>query len=252
MRNTRRRRIPQIGRRDFVKSCAGLMALGLQSRARSGEFNTEKPYTPSRLVDSYGEPFRATALNAGETYLFHYPYVATPCFLINLGKAVNGGNALQTESGEQYRWPGGVGPGNAIVAFSAICAHKMTHPARSVSFINYRPETISYTNNKDKTEKGSDLIYCCSERSVYDVRDGARVLGGPASQPLAAIGLEYDPDDESLIATGTFGGEMFKRFFAEFGNRLQLEYGVTEVDSEVGETTLTQHIDEFTDSRVLC
>lgn len=248
----RNKRSPHLDRRDFVKSCAGLMALGLQSRARSGEFNTEKPYTRSHLVDEYGEPFQVKNLDVGQTYLFHYPYVATPCFLINLGQAVNGGNALQTESGEQYQWPGGVGPENSIVAFSAICAHKMTHPAKSVSFINYRPETISYTNNTGKSAEGSNLIYCCSERSVYDVRDGARVLGGPANQPLAAIGLEYDPAAESLIATGTFGGEMFKRFFVEFGSRLQLEYGVTEVDADVGETTLTQHIDEFTKSRVLC
>lgn len=228
------------------------MALGLQSRARSGEFNTQKPYSRSRLVDEHGEPVRAKDLVPGQTYLFHYPHVATPCFLINLGQAVNGGNALQTESGEQYRWPGGVGPESSIVAFSAICAHKMTHPAKSVSFINYRPETISYTNNREKTVEGSDLIYCCSERSVYDVRNGARVLGGPANQPLAAIGLEYDPAAESLVATGTFGGEMFKQFFAKFGSRLQLEYEVTEVDAEVGETTLTQHIDDFTNSRVLC
>lgn len=228
------------------------MALGLQSRARSGEFNAQKPYSRSRLVDKHGEPIRAKDLVPGQTYLFHYPHVATPCFLINLGQAVNGGNALQTESGEQYRWPGGVGPESSIVAFSAICAHKMTHPAKSVSFINYRPETISYTNNREKTVEGNDLIYCCSERSVYDVRNGARVLGGPANQPLAAIGLEYDPAAESLVATGTFGGEMFKQFFAKFASRLQLEYEVTEVDAEVGETTLTQHIDDFTNSRVLC
>jgi arsenite oxidase small subunit len=243
---------PRIARRNFVKSCAGIMALGLQKRAYSGQLNGRKAYTRSRLVDGYSRPFRAQDLNAGETYLFHYPFVSTPCFLINVGRAVRPGKPLQTESGDRYQWPGGVGPNGSIVAFSAICAHKMTHPSKSVSFINYRPETITYTNNYDRPEQGSHLIYCCSERSVYDVRDGARVLGGPANQPLTAIGLEYDPEQDSLSATGTFGGEMYQQFFTQFGNRLRLEYEVDDVEAEIGRATMVQHIGDFTDSKVLC
>lgn len=243
---------PRFGRRDFVRSCVGLMALGLQSRARAGKLDEAKQYPPSRLVDVHDKPFRIDNLQPGETYLFHYPYVTTPCFLINLGETVSPGKPLQTESGEQYQWPGGAGPDSSIVAFSAICAHKMTHPAKSVSFINYRPETIRYTNDQDQRAEGRHLIYCCSEKSVYDVRDGARVLGGPASQPLTAIGLQYDDSQEALIATGTFGGEMYAQFFSRFRSRLQLEYEVTEVDAEVGATTVVQHIEAFTDSQVLC
>lgn len=242
----------EIGRRDFVRSCVGLMALGLQSRARSGQMTGGKSYTRSHLVDEHQQPFKAADLRPGETYLFHYPYVATPCFLINLGRPVSAGEPLETEKGEQYQWPGGIGPDNSIVAFAAICAHKMTHPAKSVSFINYRPEKITYTNSNDKTAEGRHLIYCCSERSVYDVRDGARVLGGPASQPLTAIGLEHDPGDDSLYATGTFGGEMYEQFFAKFTNRLQLQYGVTDVDAPVGGSTVVQNIDDFSRSVVLC
>ncbi|HSH41923.1 MAG TPA: hypothetical protein VK973_07355, partial [Arenicellales bacterium] len=200
----------------------------------------------------HGAPFAASTLKPGQTYLFHYPFVATPCFLINLGQAVGPGGPLETASGEQYRWPGGTGPGNSIVAFSAICSHKMTHPARSVSFINYRPETISYTTSNNQRAEGKHLIYCCSERSVYDVRDGARVLGGPADQPLTAIGLEHDAASDSLYATGTYGGEMYEQFFARFTNRLQLEYGITEVDAEVDSETVVENIESFTDSQVLC
>lgn len=243
---------PRIDRRGFVKSCVGLMALGLQSRARSGELTGMKTYPRARLVDQHRGPFKIRNLNAGETYLFHYPFVTTPCFLINLGRAVRPGKPLETEAGDQYQWPGGVGPKGSIVAFSAICAHKMTHPAKSVSFINYRPETITYTNSNDKLAEGRDLIYCCSEKSVYDVRDGARVLGGPAPQPLTTICLEYDPGDDSLFATGTFGGELYKQFFAEFTSRLQLSYRVTDVDAEIGDATVVQHIEEFTESVVLC
>lgn len=243
---------PHIARRDFVRSCVGLMALGLQTRARSGQLADANTYDRSHLVGQHSEPFRVKDMKPGHTYLFHYPFVTTPCFLINLDRPVNPGKPLETESGEPYQWPGGSGPDNSIVAFSAICAHKMTHPAKSVSFINYRPETITYTNSDDEVAEGRDLIYCCSERSVYDVRDGARVLGGPASQPLTAIGLEYDPTDDSLYATGTYGGEMYKQFFAEFTNRLQLEYRVTDVDAKVGSTTVVQRMDEFTNSVVLC
>lgn len=246
------RRPPKINRRDFVRSCAGLMALGLNVRARAGEFDVRNTYTRSCLVDEKNRPVGVEDLEIGETYIFHYPFRTTPCFLIRFGEAVRPGKPLETESGERYRWPGGVGPQRAVVAFSAICAHKMTHPAKSVSFINYRPETINYKDNKDNPAQGRHLIYCCSENSVYDARDGARVLGGPAAQPLAAVGLEYEQNSGSLIATGTFGGEMFEKFFAEFTTRLQLEYQVTDVSAEVGETTLIQHIDDFTDTLVLC
>lgn len=246
------KRPPRIARRDFVKSCAGLMALSLQRRARANELQAVREYSPARLVDEHNQPFRVGRLQPGVAYVFHFPFRATPCFLIDLGQPVSPGDPLETKTGEPYRWPGGVGPEQSIVAFSAICAHKMTHPAKSVSFINYRSEIINYTNSDDKRAEGRHLIYCCSERSVYDARDGARVLGGPANQPLAAIGLKYNREDESLIATGTFGGEMFEQFFDKFTSRLQLEYRVTDVSTEVGETTRVQAMEEFTRSRVLC
>jgi Rieske Fe-S protein len=228
------------------------MALGLQRHARANEFKDGRKYRRSHLVDVYNKPFHAGRLQRDETYLFHYPFLTTPCFLIDLGESIDAGEPLQTETGERYEWPGGVGPRRSIVAFSAICAHKMTHPARSVSFINYRPERITYENTREQPSTGRHLIYCCSERSVYDARHGARVLGGPAKQPLAAIGLDYDRETDALFATGTFGGEMFMKYFAEFTTRLQLEYEITDVSDEVGETTRVRHIDDFTKTRVLC
>ena len=35
--------------------------------------------------------------------------------------------------------PGGIGRDKSVVSFSAICAHKLSHPSRNISFINYRP-----------------------------------------------------------------------------------------------------------------
>lgn len=242
----------RLNRRDFVRSCVGLMALSLRGRARAGELASRETHPRSRLVDEHQRPFRVADMTAAKAYLFHYPFRTTPCFLIDLGEPVDGADGLRTEAGESYRWPGGTGPDRSVVAFSAICAHKMTHPAKSVSFINYRPGTVTYVDTNDNSAEGRHLIYCCSERSVYDVRDGARVLGGPARQPLAAIALDYDPDTDALSATGTFGGEMFDRFFAEFTSRLQLAYGTTDVAEHVGADTVVRSMDEFTGNQVLC
>lgn len=44
----------------------------------------------------------------------------------------------------------GVGPGASIVAFSAICAHRMSYPTRNVSFIDYRHKPMS----EDDPENG--------------------------------------------------------------------------------------------------
>jgi Rieske Fe-S protein len=229
-----------------------MLALTLPRRARSGDLSGGKTYPRAILVDEHGQALAASALEAGTSYIFHYPFVATPCFLIDLGMAVKPGRPLETESGQRYHWPGGAGASSSIVAFSAICAHKMTHPAKAVSFINYRPGKVRYVDNARQPATGSEVIYCCSESSVYDARDGARVLGGPATQPLAAIALDYDPEADTLAATGTFGGEMFERFFAKFSNRLQLEYGVTDVSAGVGAATVVRHMDEFSRSRVFC
>jgi Rieske Fe-S protein len=60
---------------------------------------------------------------------------------------------------------------------------------------------------------------------VYDPAEGARVLSGPAPQPLAAIVLEYQPDEEALYALGTVGAEQFDAFFDKYRMKVALEYG---------------------------
>ena len=123
-------------RREFVKLCASAVAGVSASPELLGEVNRElQPYERVALIDLRNqEPMRASALEVGETYLFHYPFVTTPCFLIDLGRPVKGRKNLETRDGDHYYWPGGVGPKQSVVAFSAICAHKMSHPSRSVRF----------------------------------------------------------------------------------------------------------------------
>jgi Rieske Fe-S protein len=207
-------------------------------------------YQRVRLVDGSERPVTASDLKVGENYLFHYPYISTPCFLLNLGKAADGAR-LRTEDGEQYHWQGGVGPQRAVVAFSAICAHKMSHPAREVSFINYRHQQVAFENARKQVSQRAQVIYCCSEKSVYDPTEGARVLGGPAKQPLTAIVLESD-ERGVLHAVGTIGGEMFDRFFREFAARLAIEFRTRDVRKLVTGTAAVTPLAEYCRNQILC
>jgi len=204
-------------RRDFVQVCAASAAGAALPDARATPLSA-RMYKRARLVDEKRNPIRHADMKVGATYVFDYPFAATPCFLLKLDRPADGGVVLKTETGYDYRWEGGVGPGRNVVAYSAICAHKMTYPTKQVSFIGYRDEPSPVAG------KGK-VITCCSDRSVYDPAAGARVVSGPAPQPLATIILEHDPKADELFAVGTFGGEKFQEFFAKYAFRLQMEMG---------------------------
>ena len=242
----------RTARRQFVKLCVSAVALGAHRAALATPEGTGRKYRRALLIDHRNRPIRAADIVAGENYVFHYPYISTPCFLLDLGEALTRKIELNTEAGTPYQWQGGVGPSSSIVAFSAICAHKMTHPARAVSFINYRHEKVRFENHREQQQEASKVIYCCSERSVYDVRNGARVVGGPAKQPLAAVMLEYVAERDELYAVGTYGGEMFEKFFATFAARLQLEYRTTDIARQVAGRTELVPLDEYCSTQILC
>ena len=241
-------------RRGFVKMCASAVA-GIMASPEllARDHQQYHRYGRVALIDPYSsEPVRAASLGVGETYLFHYPFVSTPCFLIDLGKPVTSKNTLKTGDGDLYRWQGGAGANSSVVAFSAICAHKMSHPAPSVSFINYRHGEVKFRNSYDEIEQRSGVIYCCSENSVYDPANGGRVLGGPAPQPLAAIELEYDAQQDSFYATATIGGEMFERYFSNFHDRLVLQYGRFDIDQALTDATELMRLSEYTQRTINC
>jgi arsenite oxidase small subunit len=64
-----------------------------------------------------------------------------------------------------------------------------------------------------------------SEHSEYDADSGARVLNGPAPQPLAAVVPEYDSANDGLHAFGTLGADLYNAFFAKCEMELELDYG---------------------------
>lgn len=241
-------------RRGFVKLCASALAGITASPETLAEGMREvHVYERVKLVNVQNhEPVTSSSLEVGETYLFHYPFVTTPCFLINLGQPLTQKTIMQTRDGKPYRWPGGVGPSRSVVAFSAICAHRMSHPAPSVSFINYRHEITSYRNLDDEEVENSNVIYCCSEKSVYDPARGGQVLGGPAPQPLAAIALDYVEAEDQFYAMATIGGEMFDRYFETFGDRLILDYGRLDIRRESSDVTELMRLDDYSTNKVLC
>jgi Rieske Fe-S protein len=237
-----------VTRRGFVQACAALAA----SLRVPGRAEAARDYQRVRLVDGNQQPVAPGQLTVGANYLFHYPYRTTPCFLLRLGTPTGGGAELTTEDGEHYRWEGGVGPDHSVVAFSAICAHKMTHPAQAVSFISYRHQEVDYRDLGGAVERRARVISCCSERSVYDAAAGARVLGGPAAQPLAAVRLEHAPNEDALYATGVYGGELFARFFAAFDYRLALEFDTTDIERLTSGTATVSRLDDYSRRLVTC
>ena len=76
------------------------------------------------------------------------------------------------------------------------------------------------------------MIHCCGDNSRYDPLQGARVIDGPAPQPLAAVLLEWDANSDQLHAVGTRGGEMFDAFFEKYTMKLELETGSSPAQTE--------------------
>ncbi|MDO8904546.1 (2Fe-2S)-binding protein [Hydrogenophaga sp.] len=238
-----------MDRRDFVEACA-LSAAPLVAALTSSVWAKDaiaRNYDRVLLVDELGQPLKAASLKPQINYVFHYPFEATPVFLLDLGKPARP-TALQTRDKERYQWPGGVGEERSIVAFSAICAHKLVYPTRELSFISFRKGAAV---NPQTPSKGNDLIHCCADHSQYDPANGARVLAGPAEQPLCAVLLEHDARTDSLTATGTLGGELFDDFFKKYDMKLSLEVGPNARKTVASRSTVSE-LDRYCRNPVRC
>lgn len=235
-------------RRQFLSGCAlvgGAVSVApLASVATAWAQDAPRIYARTRLVDIHGRPVVAAALAAEMNYVFSYPYASTPCLLVKLPRAVTVPAALKRQDGTGYAWQGGVGRERNIVAFSAICAHKLAYPTREVSFIRYQREKSSTS--------GAHVIHCCADHSVYDPAEGARVVSGPAPQPLAAILLEYDAGEDALFALGTVGAEQFDAFFDKYRTRLALEYGEGRARGAVAATSILRELAVYCRTTIQC
>lgn len=202
-------------RRDLMRQAACVAGAWAASGLLPAVAGAPRSHPRSMLVDGRGDPFPARRLKVGEPFLFNYPFQASPVFLLALATEVRG-SELATERQQRYAAPAGVGPTKSIVAFSAICAHKMMYPTPAISFIGVR---------KGVGSEPAQVIHCCGDDSRYDPAQGGRVLAGPAPQPLAAVLLEWDARTDLLHAVGTQGGEMFDAFFEKYAFRLEMELG---------------------------
>ena len=232
-------------RRRFLRTCAlAGSAVALVSRESAWADAPPRYYAKTRLVDIHGNSIRIGALAEETNFVFHYPYASTPCFLLKLGRSAASANDLRREDGATYAWQGGIGPDRNLVAFSAICAHKLAYPTRDVSFIRFQKD-------RSATSAGN-VIHCCADHSVYDPSAGARVLSGPAPQPLAAILLDYDAERDELAALGTVGAEQFDAFFAKYDFKLALEYGQGRAHAPVGASTVVRELTQYCRQTVQC
>ena len=234
-----------MDRRSFLESCSAGAACVSAAVALPGwaAEAKQKDYAPALLVDERGDPLRASELKAQSNYVFHYPFEATPVFLLDLGRPVPA-HSLSTQEQGAYNWPGGVGRNHSIVAFSAICAHQLVYPTREVSFISFR---------KTRAQRGvqDGLIHCCAENSQYDPAKGAEVLSGPAKQPLCAVLLTHDPKSDTLTAHATLGPELFDAFFQKYEMKLSFDVGPKAKNSVRGHTTVSA-LEKFCKNPIQC
>ena len=215
-----------MDRRNFLKVIGGATVVAINPSLICGNLYAADgllyaAYEKAQLVDESGKPIKASSLEKEVTYIFNYPYASTPCMLIDLPESTNQNIKLKSEMGEEYVWKSGVGKDRTIVAYSAICSHQLTHPTRNDSFIQYVPKTkptMAYSS--------SGVIVCSSHLSAYDAKAGAKVLSGPASQPLASIVLEHASDD-TLWVVGILGSDKFQDYFKAFKPEFKQFYNGT-------------------------
>ena len=234
-----------MDRRSFIESCTAGAACISASAALPALAADAKPRTYARalLVNERGEPLRASQLMPLTNYVFHYPFEATPVFLLDLGRPALP-QALSTKDRNAYSWPGGVGRNRSVVAFSAICAHQLVYPTKDVSFISFR---------KTRAQRGvqDGLIHCCAEHSQYDPARGAQVLSGPAPQPLCAVLLEHDAKADTLTAYATLGGELFDEFFRKYEMKLSLDVGAKARQAVAGRSVVRE-LEKFCKNPIQC
>ena len=231
-------------RRQFLTTCAVLSGAGLLAGEVARADTPPRLYARTRLIDVHGRPIRASDLLPDTNYVFQYPFLATPCLLVRMSRPAVATVNLKREDGAAYAWQGGVGAERNVVAFSAICAHKLAYPTREVSFIRFQ-------RDRSATSAGQ-VIHCCADHSVYDPAQGARVVAGPAPQPLAAIMLEHDATDDALYALGTQGAEQFDAFFTKYKLKLGLEYGKEGGRVAVNATSTLRELTNYCRTTIQC
>lgn len=217
-------KVSVMDRRNFLKVTA---ATGAVIAVSPSVFNQKlyadngalySAYERVKLVDANGKAIKASKLKKETNYIFNYPHRGTPAMMIDLGKTTYKDINLKSEDGTSYIWKSGVGVKRTIVAYTAICSHQLAHPTPNDSFIQYVP-----TGTKSMVAPKGGMIVCSSHLSAFDASKGAKRTAGPAVEPLAAIVLEVDQQDQ-IWAVGVLGPDKFHEYFKTFKPELKEFY----------------------------
>ncbi len=236
-----------LSRRDLIRVCAIGGTLGLTKNVGipfpvQGSPLRKFPRVP--LMFANGKPVKPQSLKVEVPYVFFYPYRSTPCFLIKLRERV-GPVSLRLESGDIYKWQGGIGKEKTVVAFVAICTHQLSYPRRDKSFLSYYPkEKKSPLTGKD------EVIQCCAHMSAFDPKSGAKPVEGPAKDPLPAVILHEDTN--GIYAEGVLGKDIFGEFFDLYRRELRREFGSSKKAKELVSQATVVELSDFTGNIIKC
>ena len=152
-------------------STASTSAASSQESSQSSSASTSTTST-STASPSPGFPQLMIAnlsdLVESQPVSFNYPLEETPNILVKLG----------------VKAAGGVGPDGDIVAYSVVCQHLGCITA----FLPTGSGPACASSYKAPGPEG----YCCCHGSIYDLVNGAAVVGGPAPRPLPQVILSID------------------------------------------------------------
>ncbi|MDR3394507.1 MAG: Rieske 2Fe-2S domain-containing protein [Parasulfuritortus sp.] len=227
-----------MDRRGFVKLCTGTVLTTAFSQSLSSRAGQIEAFPPAKLVKADGSPLKASEVGLNEAMVFAYPFNGIPCYLINLGNRTAHPQAMDSTDDGVFSNPEGVGKGNHLVAFIAICSHQLSYPTPEISYLRYANEGSELAGKPGR-------IVCCAHGSVYDPAEGARVESGPAPAPLLPVALDYDAATDGLTATGVVGKAFIQRFFKNFKGDLIERYGAGVYRQDVGETTKAVPLSQY-------
>lgn len=158
-----------LSRRNFLK-ISGSVAAGAGA-AVAGVSNAEAaPNDTGRAT----LPFKPKVLAQGKNLsvntalAFTFPDASSPCALVKMGTPV----------------PGGVGPGQDIVAYSTLCSH-MGCP------VIYEPQTR--------------IFKCPCHYSTFDAEMAGQMICGQATENLPQIVVQYNAKDDTVTAVAVNG-----------------------------------------------
>lgn len=163
---------PEESRRDFLKYAAtvsGVLALAGIASVMKAVVLPAAPATTAQTSFPRVRLSSVAELATGVAVIFNYPLDNEPNILVKTGQ----------------RASAGVGPDGDIIAFSSICQHL------GCTSVGYVPPGGSPSANKSFVAS-SPIAYCTCHGSVYDLVNGAKVIGGPSPRPLPQVTLEVD------------------------------------------------------------